>query len=126
MSLGNFAANQLGIGAVTGLNLSNLDLTSAAGATSAITVIDAAINQVSTDRGSIGNFQTNVLQSNINSLNAAQQNLSATESSIADTDIAAEMTNFTKLQILQQSGMAVLSQANSQPQAVLSLLKALG
>ncbi len=126
LSLSNYAANQLGGGVVTGLNLSNLDVTTASGATNAIKVIDAAINQVSQSRGDIGSFQTNVLESNIRSLGAAQENLSATESSIRDTDVAAEMTQFTKLQILQQSGMAVLSQANSQPQAVLSLLKAIG
>jgi len=125
LSLGNFAANQLGTGVVNGLNLSNLDVTSFSGANDAIQVIDAAVNQVSAARGDIGSFQTNVLQSNITSLGAAQVNLSATESSIEDTDIASEMTNFTKLQILQQSGMAVLSQANQQPQAVLTLLKSI-
>lgn len=126
LSLGNFAASQLGAGAVTGLNLSNLDLTSASGASSAIQVIDAAIGQVSQARGQIGSFQTNILGSNIRSLGSAQENMSATESSIEDTDVASEMTQFTKLQILQQSGMAVLAQANSAPQAVLSLIKGLG
>jgi flagellin len=126
LSIGNFAASQLGTGAVAGLNLSNLDVTSSSGATSAIQVIDAAIGQVSKFRGDIGSFQSNVLESNIRSLGAAKENLSATESSIVDTDVAAEMTNFTRLQILQQSGMAVLSQANSAPQAVLSLLKGIG
>jgi flagellin len=123
LSLGNFAASQLGGGAVTGLNMSNLDLTSASGASQAIQVIDAAIDQVSKSRGDIGNFQRNVLESNIRSLGTAKENLMATESDIVDTDIAGEMTNFTKLQILQQSGMAVLAQANQAPQAVLALLR---
>ncbi len=123
LSLGNFAASNLGAGAVTGLNLSNLDLTSASGATSALQVIDAAIDQVSKSRGSIGSFQRNVLQANITSLGTAKENLSATESSIADTDIAEEMTNYTKTQILQQAGLSVLAQANSAPQGVLSLLR---
>jgi flagellin len=122
LSLGNFAASNLGSGAVTGLNLSNLDLTTASGATNALQVIDAAISQVATSRGNIGSFQTNVLQANITSLTSAQQNLSATESSIADTDIAAEMTNFTKQQILQSAGLSVLAQANQAPQSVLKLL----
>lgn len=126
LSIGNFAASQLGNGPVTGVNLSNLDVTSSSGAGQAIQVIDAAISQVSKFRGDIGNFQSNVLESNIRSLGSAKENLSATESSIVDTDVAAEMTTFTKLQILQQSGMAVLSQANSAPQAVLSLLKGIG
>lgn len=122
LSLGNFTASQLGGGAISGLNLSNIDLTSSSNANNAIQVIDAAITQVSKSRGDIGNFQRNVLESNIRSLGAAQENLNATESQIVDTDIAAEMTNFTKLQILQQSGMSVLAQANNAPQAVLKLL----
>jgi flagellin len=122
-SLGNFAASQLGANAVAGLNMSNLDLTTAAGATNALAVIDASIDQVSKSRGDIGNFQRNILESNIRSLGTAKENLSATESSIRDTDVAAEMTTFTKLQILQQSGMSVLAQANQAPQAVLALLR---
>lgn len=123
LSLTNFAASQLGSGAVTGLNLSNLDLTSAAGADNALKVIDAAIDQVTKARGQIGNFQRNVLDSNIRSLGTASENLSATESSIRDTDVAQEMTNYTKQQILQQAGLSVLAQANSAPQSVLSLLR---
>jgi len=123
LSLGNFAASQLGGGAVAGMNLSNLDITTASGATSALQVIDSAIDQVTKSRGQIGSFQRNVLESNVRSLGVASENLSAANSTISDTDVAAEMTNFTKLQILQQAGMSVLSQANSAPQAVLSLLR---
>lgn len=123
LSLGNFAASQLGAGAVTGLSMNNLDLTTASGASSAIQVIDKAIDQVSKARGDMGNFQTNVLQANIASLGTAEQNMTATVSSIEDVDVASEMTNYTKLQILQQAGMSVLSQANSAPQAVLKLLQ---
>lgn len=123
ISLTNMAASNLGIGVVSGKNLSNIDLTSASGATDALTVIDKAINDVSESRGRIGNFTRNVVESNIRSLAVSRENLSATESSIRDVDIAEEMTNFTKLQILQQSGMAILSQANSAPQSVLSLLR---
>lgn len=123
LSLGNFVASQLGAGAVTGLNVSNIDVTTSAGANDAIKVIDAAIDQVSKSRGDIGSFQRNVLESNIRALGTAKENLSATESQIRDTDVAEEMTNFTKLQILQQSGMAVLAQANQAPQAVLALLR---
>ena len=71
----------------------------------------------------IGSFQRNVVDSNIRSLGVARENLSDTESAIRDVDIAAEMTTFSKLQILQQSGLAVLAQANAQPRAVLSLLQ---
>ena len=123
LSIGNFASSQLGTGAVSGLNLSNLDLTTASGASSAISVIDKAIDDVSRTRGNIGSFQRNVLETNIRSQGVAKENLSAADSTIRDTDIASEMTNYTKLQILQQAGMSVLTQANSAPQAVLSLLR---
>lgn len=122
LALGNFAASNLGAAAVAGQNLNTVDLNSATNATTALKVIDAAIDQVSTARGQIGSFQTNVLQSNISSLGVAKQNLSATLSSIRDTDVAAEMTNFTKEQILQQAGMSVLAQANQAPSLVLKLL----
>ncbi len=122
LALGNYAAGQLGSGAVSGLTMANLDLTNGTGASNAILVIDKAIDQVSKARGDIGNFQRNVLQSNIRSLGIAKENLSASESALADTDIAAEMTNYTKLQILQQAGMSVLGQANQSQQGVLKLL----
>jgi flagellin len=123
LSLGNFAAAQLGQGAISGLNLGNIDLTTTTGATSALSVIDQAISDVSRKRGEIGNFQRNVLESNIRSLGVSRETLSATESTIRDVDVADEMTNFTKLQILTQSGMSILAQANSAPQQVLALLR---
>jgi flagellin len=123
MSLGNFSAGELGKNAVSGKTMNNLDLTTASGATDALKVIDQAISDVSTARGAIGSFQRNVLESNIRSLGSAKENLAASESTIRDTDVAAEMTNFTKQQILQQAGLAVLAQANAAPQAVLSLLR---
>ena len=123
VSLGNFAASNLGQGAVTGLNLSNLDLTTQSGASNAMQVIQKAITDVTSSRGAIGNFQSNVLQVNVNNMTTAQQNLSSSLSTIQDTNVAAEMTNFTKLQILEQSGMSVLSQANQLPQQILSLIK---
>jgi flagellin len=123
MSLGNLDASLLGAAVVSGKNLSNVELTSATNAADALQVIDAAISEVATKRGEVGSFQRNILESNIRSLGVAKENLSATESTIRDTDVAMEMTNFTKLQILQQAGMAMLAQANSAPQSVLSLLQ---
>jgi flagellin len=123
LSIGNFAASQLGSGVVNGLNMSNLDLTTQSGASNAMQVIQQAINQVTTARGAIGNFQSNVLQVNVNNLTTAQQNLSSSLSTIQDTNIAQEMTNFTQLQILEQSGISVLSQANQLPEQILSLIK---
>lgn len=115
LSLGDFSANAMNIG--------NLDMTSATGASNAIEMIDRVIDELSRRRGEIGSFMRNILESNVRSLGIARENVSATESAIRDTDIAEEMTNFTKLQILQQSGMNVLAQANQAPQAVLSLLR---
>ncbi|MER3496765.1 MAG: flagellin, partial [Armatimonadota bacterium] len=123
LSIGNFAASNLGQGAVAGKTLANLDLSSTANASDAMKVIDKAITDVTSARGRIGNFQRNVLETNIRSLGVAKENLSATESNIRDTDIAAEMSNYTRAQILQQAGLSVLGQANSAPQQVLSLLR---
>ncbi|MEZ5359432.1 MAG: flagellin [Candidatus Zixiibacteriota bacterium] len=102
-------------------NLSEIDVTTAAGAQDAQSVIDAAINEVSTLRGTLGSFQKNALESNLRNLRIAQQNLSASESSIRDTDMAAEMSTFVKNQILLQAGTSMLAQANQVPQVVLSL-----
>lgn len=123
LSLGNYQASQLGTGVITGANLSNIDLTTASGANNALQVIDAAIDTITRARGSIGNFQRNVLESGVRSLGVAKENLSAAESNIRDVDVASEMTNYTKLQILQQAGMSVLAQANQAPNQVLSLLR---
>jgi flagellin len=123
LSLGNFGASELGKGVVSGKNLSNLDLMTASGADDALKVIDQAINQIALSRGEMGSFHRNVMDSNIRQLGIARENLAATESTIRDTDVASEMTNFTKLQILQQAGLSVLAQANAAPQSVLSLLR---
>lgn len=104
------------------LGLSGLDITGSDMAPQ-LKAIDAAIEQVSSSRGNIGSFMRNTIETNIRSLSVTKENLTATESSIRDIDIAEEMTNYTKLQILQQSGMSVLAQANQAPQAVLSLLR---
>ncbi len=98
------------------------DLTNAANATAAITAVDGAISTVSTTRATLGATQ-NRLEHKINNLNVAVENLSASESRIRDTDMALEMVNFTRSQILTQAGTAMLAQANQAPQNVLQLLK---
>ncbi len=123
LSLANMMASELGDDVVSGQNLSTISLTSPSDAENALKVIDRAIEQVAELRGKIGNFQRNVLESNLRSLGVARENLAATESSIRDVDVASEIANYTKLQILQQTGLAVLAQANSAPSAVLSLLR---
>ena len=103
------------------LSVNLIDVTTDAQA--ALTAIDAAITQVSTMRADLGAFQKNVLESNVNSLSIAKENIAASESSIRDTDMAAEMVNFTKSQILQQAGISMLAQANQAPQSLLKLLQ---
>ncbi len=88
----------------------------------AISTIDSAIDKVSAAAGSFGAIQ-NRLQYTQSNLAVYSQNLSSAQSSIVDVDMAAEMTNFTKEQVLMQAGTAVLSQANQLPQAVLKLLQ---
>ncbi len=104
-------------------SLSNIDVTSTAGAQDALAIIDAAIDEVSTTRGTLGSFQKNTLESNLRNLRIASQNLTASESNIRDADIAKEMSEFTKNQILVQAGTAMLAQANQIPQGVLSLFR---
>ena len=105
----------------TTLGTGALDVSTSAGASSALTAIDAAIKTVSGNRADLGAVQ-NRLQHTINSLNVASENSAAAESRIRDTDMAKEMTSFTRSQILQQAGVSMLAQANSAPQSVLKLL----
>ncbi len=84
--------------------------------------IDKAITEVSTRRADLGAVQ-NRLEHRLNNLGAYQENLVAAESRIRDVDMASEMVNFSKLQILQQAGTAMLAQANQSSQGVLSLLR---
>ena len=84
--------------------------------------IDDAIAKVSTERSSLGAYQ-NRLEHTINNLSNASENLTAAESRIRDVDMAKEMMEFTKLNILSQAATAMLAQANSQPQMVLQLLQ---
>ena len=103
-----------------GLSVNALDVVNSASA--AITTIDAAIAAVSTTRGNLGAVQ-NRFESTINNLQVITENLSASESRIRDTDMASEMTNLTRHQILLQAGTAMLAQANSLPQTTLRLLQ---
>ena len=92
------------------------------GAQTAIGLIDTAVGTVSTLRGNLGAVQ-NRFEHTISNLQGAQENLAASESRIRDTDMAQEMMQFTRAQILQQAGTAMLSQANAAPQSVLQLLQ---
>ena len=101
------------------LGVSAIDVTEDAGA--AITAIDGAIEKVSGNRADLGAFQ-NRMESLTRNLGVAVENLSAAESRIRDTDMAMEMVEFTRNQIMSQAGTAMLAQANVVPQSVLSLL----
>jgi flagellin len=91
-------------------------------AQAAIDAIDTQISYVSTARASLGAVQ-NRFESAINTINVATENLTASESRIRDTDMASEMVEFTRAQILSQAGVAMLAQAKSAPQSVLQLLQ---
>jgi len=110
-----------GNAAVAG-SLDAQNVTDVAGANSTILSVDAALTSVSNLRSSLGAIQ-NRFQSVINSLQAVSENLSASRSRILDTDFAAETASLTRAQILQQAGTAMVAQANSAPQNVLSLLR---
>lgn len=99
-----------------------LDVTTAAKAGNAVTVIQSAIDKVSSERSKLGAYQ-NRLDHTINNLSTSSENLTAAESRIRDTDMAKEMMEQTKNSILSQASQAMLGQANQQPQNVLQLLR---
>ncbi len=92
-------------------------------AQAAITAIDAAIAAVSTARAALGAFQKGTLESNVTSLSVAKENVTASESTIRDADMALEMVSFTRNQIVLQAGAAMMTQANQAPQIILQMLK---
>ncbi|WP_432565704.1 flagellin N-terminal helical domain-containing protein [Kineococcus sp. SYSU DK003] len=102
--------------------LPSVDISTKAGAQSAIDTIDSALTKVSAARAEVGAAQ-NRFEYAINNINVSIENLTASESAIRDTDMAAEMTKFTKNQILSQAGTSMLAQANSSTQNILTLLR---
>ncbi len=102
--------------------LSAVDISTVAGSNSAITVVDGALSQISTIRADLGAIQ-NRFESTVANLSTSSENISAARSRIQDADFAAETAELTRNQILQQAGIAMLSQANSAPQNVLALLQ---
>ncbi len=102
--------------------ISALDLTTTSGSTSALDIIDAAIENVASSRAALGAFQ-NRLESTISNLQIQSENISASRSRIEDADFANETARLSKSQILIQAGTAMLAQANALPQTVLSLLQ---
>jgi len=102
--------------------VNTVDITTVAGAATAIMSIDGALGKIDTMRGDLGAVQ-NRFESTIANLSNVSENLSAARSRILDADIAQETSAMTKNNILQQAGVAILAQANQAPQLALSLLK---
>jgi flagellin len=114
VDIGNMSADSL--------RITRVIVTDRESAARAITILDSAINMVSTQRAKIGAYQ-NSLEHTVTNLTTTSTNLTDAESRIRDADMSAEMLNFTRLQILSQSGTAMLAQANQLPQSVLSLIR---
>ena len=125
LALRNMRTNSLGTGVDNNSGFSSLaeiDVTDALKAQDAMRVLDRALEEVSSTRGEIGAFQKNNLESNLNYLRIAHENVMNSESVIRDADMAAEMTAFTRNQIMTDSATAMLAQANARSQAILQLL----
>ena len=105
----------------TALGVEALDLTNLANSQAAITTIDTALDSLATDRATLGS-KINELTASVDNLSVTIENLSAANSQIKDADIAAESADFTKHQVLMQSGVAMLSQANGTSQMALRLI----
>jgi flagellin len=104
-------------------SLADLDVRTTQGAQDAIRLIDKAIQEVSGTRSRMGAFHKNNLQSNLNYLRSAHENVTKAESVIRDTDVAEEMTLYTRNQIMMEANVAMLAQANQAPSALMRLLQ---
>lgn len=130
LSIGTMTATALGVNvsgaaaveAAPGSSTTGINITTQSAADNSITIIENALNKVSKTRASLGAVQ-NRLEHTINNLGTTSENLTAAESRIRDTDMAKEMMNFTKNNILTQAAQSMLAQANQQPQGVLQLLQ---
>jgi flagellin len=108
-------------GVSSDFSVQTLDITTRETSTLAIEIVDLALEQISSQRASLGAIQ-NRLESTINNLTTNSENLSASRSRILDADFASETANLSRNQIIQQAGVSILAQANQQPQIALSLL----
>jgi flagellin len=102
--------------------VTTVDISTVSGSNDAIAILDAALVAISDTRSSLGAIQ-NRLETTIANLSSISENVSEARSRVQDADFAAETSNMTRSQILQQAGVAMLTQANAQPQLVLSLLQ---
>ncbi len=116
--MGNSVKNKSGF-----RSLAEIDVTSLQGAKDASLIVDKVIDQISVYRAELGSFQKNTLESNLNSLKIAEENITQAESTIRDSDIAAEMSELTKDKIMLQASTAMIAQANQVPETVLGLIQ---
>lgn len=124
IAIDSVEATGLGIGVANNqfTSLNEINVTSATKAQDALGVIDAAIDEISNLRGTLGAFQGNTLESTASNMRTTLENTVNAESVIRDTDFAEEISNFTNSQVLVQAGTSVLSNANQSSQLILSLL----
>ncbi len=104
-------------------SLADIDVRSAQGAEDTMRLVEKSIDDLNSVRGNLGAIQKNALESNIRSLHVAREELTSAESVIRDADMAEEISNYTRNQIVLQSGIAMLGQANQVPRHVLGLLQ---
>ena len=123
--LGNDSSDKLGNGSSEdgSSSLAEVDVRTPSGAASAISIVDKAINEIASSRGELGALQRSALQSNLVSLRLDAENLSAAESIIRDADVAMELAEFTRLQIMNQFAVAQAAQANVLPRNLLHLVQ---
>ena len=120
--IGTMTATALGLTGTQGAENSMISLSSVEGANMAIAALDSALRTINKQRADLGAYQ-NRFEMAYNGIAIAAENMQAAESRIRDTDMASEMVDFTKNQILSQAGMAMVAQANTQPQSVLRLMQ---
>jgi len=126
LSLPNVAGDQLALGITNTSGFADLGAIRGSNAqqcADALLLIDEAISEISSVRAEIGSFQLNTLDSQINNLRIASENLTAARSTVVDTNFAQTVSEFTKQQILMQAGISVLASAGQMPQMVLKLLQ---
>ena len=126
LALRNMRTSNLGAGVenLSGFqSLAEIEVTNAAKAQDTMSILDRALEEVSSTRAEIGAFQKNNLESNLSYLRIAHENVQSAKSIIRDADMAEEMTAFTRNQIMTESATAMLAQANLRGQSVLQLLK---
>ena len=116
--MGNGIKNKSGF-----LSLADINVKTSQGANDAAKIVGQAIDQISVYRGELGSFQKNTLESNLNSLKVAEENITQAESTLRDSDMAAEMSNLTKDQIMLEASTAMIAQANQVPKTVLGLIQ---